>query len=118
MKRKLKSIMALLLHSGWLFFMPAGILLAMDAASQSAGQEVVREEQALSQESGSFNGYSKKSNRLWVNDRVYLYKENLKVIGTSKKIGLLSDIRLGEPVVINFLTRSEQIPLVFEIKRQ
>lgn len=118
MKHQMKSLLALFMQSGWLCLVPAGMLFATDAISQPAGQGIVQEEQSLRQESGSFGGYNKKTGRFWVGDRVYQFDTKLKVTGTSKKLGLLSDIRQGELVVVHFLMRSVEIPFAFEVKRQ
>jgi hypothetical protein len=91
--------------------MPVGLLFAADPVT-AGGQAMVVEDE------GIFDGHNPKTGNLWVSDHVYQYTVKLKVVGTSKKAGLLSDIRRGEPVFVTYMKRQGQVPLAVEIRRK
>jgi hypothetical protein len=109
--------MVSLLFTGLILLMPVNVLLAAGAAP-AAGPNGGGVDDAVGQDVGTFDGYSSKAERLWVSDTVYQYTRTLKVIGTPKKVGLLSDIKWGETVEIQYELREGQIPLVTVIYRQ
>ena len=91
-------------------------------AANGASQAPATEEQAqrsLVEATGSFDGYSKQSNCVWVSDTVFQIVGSLKVVGTSTKVGLLSDIKEGETVTILYEKNgANQIPTAVEIRRK
>ena len=69
---------------------------------------------------GQFDGYNAKLRRVWIDDKAYDVHHGLKVVGTPKQLGLLSDIEPGE--VIGFITRynpkTPRKPVLLEIHRR
>jgi len=119
MKHLTKRVMSISLLAGCLFAMPAGILLAAGASSPIEQSGMEQDESKSNLREGSFDGYDKQAGLIWVNDMVFQLTDKLNVIGTSKKVGLLSDMQQGEPVILLFEDRgSRQIPLAIELRRQ
>lgn len=120
MKRISTPTTALAVLAGWLFMMPLGVSLAADTAMPRGGDQGAAGEAAASNlRSGSFDGYDSKAGLVWVNDKVFELSDGLKVIGTAKKAGVLSDIRQGEPVTILYGEAGRKgIPVAIEIRRQ
>ncbi|KRT55384.1 hypothetical protein [endosymbiont of Ridgeia piscesae] len=70
--------------------------------------------------SGPFDGVNLKRRRIWIDDTVFSMSRKLRVVGTSKKLGLLSDLRQGEAIKA-LVTRGEDkngLREVLEIRRQ
>jgi hypothetical protein len=68
---------------------------------------------------GSFDGVNLKEKRIWIGDMVYLLDGNVRVRGTSTKLGLLSDLRQGEEVTATLRPNEDgPTPYVVEIIRQ
>jgi hypothetical protein len=68
---------------------------------------------------GPFYGYDKKSGKIWIDDRAYTAHRALRVQGTSKKLGLLSDIKRNERVGFTTVPASgkTRLPEIIEIRR-
>jgi hypothetical protein len=118
MKHLKSKIMAISLLVGFLSGMPVGLLLAAGASDPTTLQAVEKEAPSNLRE-GSFDGYDPKGGVVWVDDMTFKMADNFKVIGTSKKLGLLSDVKQGEPVILLFEERGyRKIPLAIELRRQ
>jgi hypothetical protein len=116
MKQISTSMIVSTLLTGWLFIMPVESLLAAEPQLDGGMAEESADSTVWS---GPFDGYSEESGRVWVNDMVFLYTDQSKVIGTANKLGLLSDIDLGETVSVLFEdTGDGGIPHVLEIRRR
>jgi hypothetical protein len=116
MKQFSNSMVVSTLLTGWLFIMPVESLLAAEPQSD---QGMAEESDDSTVWSGPFDGYDEKSRRVWVNDMVFQYTDQSKVVGTANKLGLLSDIDMGETVSVLFVyTGDGGIPHVLEIRRQ
>ena len=99
-----------------------GLSLALMAASISWAQEVTDMMEESEHEGvvvGPFDGVDLKAKRIWINDMVYLLDREVKVKGTSTKLGLMSDLKLGEKVRVTLEPNEEtpSIPYVVLIER-
>ena len=81
-------------------------------------QEDVRRES--DDDSGPFDGFDLKTRKVWINDMVYRMHPRMRVVGTAKKLGLLSDIKQGEIVSITVIPTDTEssIPVLAEIRRR
>jgi hypothetical protein len=112
MKRISMRVSTLL--AGWLFIMPVESLLAVEPQLDRDMEEESADSRVWS---GPFHKYSKETGKVWINDRVFLYTVQSKVIGTATKLGLLSDIDMDEIVTVLFEAGDKGIPYVLEIRR-
>jgi hypothetical protein len=111
------KIVAISLLVGCLSVLPVSLLLAAGVSDPSL--QAVEEEAPSNLRDGPFDGYDKKGGVLWVDDMTFKIADNFKVIGTSKKLGLLSDVKQGEQVILLFEERGyRKIPLAIELRRQ
>lgn len=116
MKRISRSIMALAMVAGFLLTTPVAVLQAADA---TATRPYPGGAAGLEQWQGSFDGYDAKAGMVWVGDRVFEVSSDLRVIGTTKKAGMLSGIGQGETVTIIYGdSGSTGIPVAVEIRRR
>jgi hypothetical protein len=69
---------------------------------------------------GPFDGLDLKTRRVWINDTVYLLDSRVKVKGTHKKLGLITDLKQGETIRATLRPNEDQpiIPYVILIERQ
>ena len=69
---------------------------------------------------GPFDGLDLKARRIWINDMVYKLDRNVKVKGTHRKLGLITDLKAGEIIKVTLLPNEDQptIPYVMLIERQ
>jgi hypothetical protein len=69
---------------------------------------------------GSFDALDLKARRIWINDMVYKLDRNVKVKGTHRKLGLITDLKAGEIIKATLLPNEDQptIPYVMLIERQ
>ncbi len=69
---------------------------------------------------GPFDGLNLKAHRIWINDTVYILDRSVRVKGTSTKLGLITDLKQGEPVKARLSPNDEtpSIPYVIFIERQ
>ena len=51
---------------------------------------------------GPFDGLDLKSRSIWINDIAYLLDAKVKVKGTHKKLGLITDLKQGERIRATF----------------
>lgn len=108
---RLPMLLAVALMSGAALMLPVGgtaAPLSMDVTE--GGENTVI---------GQFDGLNLKDKRIWVDDTVYLLDSGVKVVGTSTKLGLITDIKQGEQVrIIVRPGESGTIPYVTQIYRQ
>jgi hypothetical protein len=103
------------LLAGWLFIMPVESLSAAEPQLAPGMQE---KNAASTVWSGPFHEYSRELGKVWVNDRVFLWTVQSKVIGTATKLGLVTAIKRDEEVTVLFEDAgNEGIPQVIEIRR-
>ena len=115
MKQISTSMVALTMLAAWLFVMPVGELAA---AGLQSGPAPTEGEVSMMLWSGPFGGYDKDAGRIWINDRVFRYNDQLKVMGTGSKVGLLSEIKGGEKVdILAERGDGSKIPLAVVIRR-
>lgn len=114
MKQNSLYMVTMTLLAGWLFMMPIEESLAADPQQ---GLDSSESESASNIRRGSFDGYNKKTGRVWVDDMVFRYTDQTKVIGTANKLGLISDIKLGETVSLVFEEGGSRPPFALEIRR-
>jgi hypothetical protein len=100
----------------------AGLLLALFVTFHVSAADPVQK--AVAQDAGQvlageFDGYDKKEKLIWVGEDVFHYDSGLKVVGTATKLGLLSEIKIGEKVRVLAKGRGQgKIPMAIEIHRQ
>ena len=106
-----------------LLFWLAGLLFSMLA---TASVTWAQETKGMLEDSisdgvvvGSFDGVDLKVRRIWISDMVYILDRSVKVKGTSTKLGLLTDLKMGETVQVTLLPNEEtpSIPFVVLIER-
>jgi hypothetical protein len=99
-----------------------GLLLTLFFTFQVSAADLVLKEEAQNAGHkfvGKFGGYDEKEKLLWVDEDVLYYGFGVKVVGTATKLGLLSEIKLGEKVTAVVKSRGKKkIPMVIEIHRQ
>ena len=68
--------------------------------------------------SGPFDGLNMKTSHIWINDRVYELARSVKVVGTSTKLGVITDIKKGERIDADVIYgEAGQMPSVIKIYR-
>ncbi len=95
-----------------------GSLMALPQAAISFEPE--NEPEASNVVEGTFDGIDLKQKRIWIGDMVYLLDSTVSVRGTSVKLGLITDLKVGEIVKAHLRenVENEYIPYVVEIERQ
>ena len=99
-----------------------GLCLALMVTSISWAQEItdmMEDHEAEGVVVGSFDGVDLKARRVWVDDMVYVLDRGVKVKGTSTKLGLMRDLKMGERVKVTLQPNEEtpSIPYVVLIER-
>ncbi|MCU7851455.1 MAG: hypothetical protein KZQ80_04500 [Candidatus Thiodiazotropha sp. (ex Monitilora ramsayi)] len=94
-----------------------GSLLAQQHDEFSGDLSYGGQEQVVT---GPFDGLDLKTKQIWINDMVYLMDSSMKVIGTSVKLGLITDIKQGEEIKATLVPnqKSPSVPYVIKIERQ
>lgn len=69
---------------------------------------------------GPFDGLDLKTKHVWINDTVYKLDRRVRVKGTHKKLGLITDLKQGERITATLRPNDDQptIPYVILIERQ
>jgi uncharacterized lipoprotein YehR (DUF1307 family) len=96
------------------------LVFPLTASAQEYQMEEPSEETSDDTATGSFDGVDLKEKLIWVNDTVYAMESNVKVKGTSTKVGLLSDLKQGEVVKVYLMPNEDDpsVPFVTLIERQ
>lgn len=85
----------------------------------SAGDNGKQTEASTNVFEGPFDDLDLKSRNIWINDIVYLLDAKVKVKGTHKKLGLITDLKPGERIRATFREnpRMPSIPYIILIER-
>jgi len=63
---------------------------------------------------GPLDGLDLKARRIWINDVVYMLDRKVKVKGTHRKLGLITDLKPGEIIKATLLPNEDQ-PNIFYV---
>ena len=98
-----------------------GLLFAASAAiSADRWSEPEQTEGFVDTIEGTFDGLDLKTKNIWISDMIYRIDRGIKVKGTAKKLGLITDLRQGELIKATLRENEKvpEIPYVILIERQ
>ncbi len=78
------------------------------------------EETVVGRVEGPLDGLDLKTRHIWISDTVYILDRTVRVKGTTKKLGLITDLKSGEVIKATLRRNEDQpaIPIVTLIERQ
>jgi hypothetical protein len=118
---KLSNPKPLIRTSAIAFSLMLGLMLVspLGYSAGRGGKEPVQSAAFENVIEGPFDGLSLEEQRIWIDDTVYLLDRNVKVKGTSKKLGLITDLKKGEWVRATLRQNSDPAkkPYVIMIER-